>query len=79
MSGVRRRTCGEPGPREAHCTLERYHNWSCYDGGEDVSFNDNQWYDFDLAPHRCDDADCLYLGYRGPVGRESEYDEQDQP
>lgn len=45
--------CNEPGPYEAHCTLEPGHEYSCYDGGEDVSFNHRQ--DF---RHDCDDPGC---------------------
>lgn len=41
MSG-RSTTCGEPGPYEAHCTDFPGHAYSCYDAGEDVSFNDRQ-------------------------------------
>jgi hypothetical protein len=74
MSGRRPGTCGEPGPYDAHCTLERMHDHSCYDGGEDVSWNHHQWYDFDLAPHDCGDESCPDAGYRGPPGRESEYE-----
>lgn len=42
MSGPRRGTCQMPGPYEAHCTDTPGHQWSCYDAGEDVSFNDRQ-------------------------------------
>lgn len=73
MSRRREGTCGEPGPCEAHCTDHRMHDHSCYDAGDDVSWNHNQWYDFDLAPHACDDTDCPDQGYRGPAGRESEH------
>lgn len=77
MSALRPGMCQEPGPREAHCTQDRYHRHSCYDAGEDVSWNDGQWYDFDLAPHDCGDAGCTDKGYRGPAGRQSEYDQDD--
>lgn len=73
MSTRREGTCREPGPRGAHCTDHPGHKWSCYDAGDDVSWNDGQWYDFDLAPHACDDPDCPDQSYRGPKGRESEY------
>ena len=66
-------TCQEPGPRNAHCTMDRLHRYSCYDASEDVSWNDGQWYDFDLAPHDCGDPECPDMGYRGPKGRESEH------
>lgn len=42
MSEPRPGTCQMPGPYEAHCTQDRWHDWSCYDAGEDVSFNDRQ-------------------------------------
>lgn len=77
MSRRRLGDCGEPGPREAHCTLHRIHDYSCYDGSEDVSWNEGQWYDFDLAPHECDDDACPDAGYRGPAGRESEHEVDD--
>jgi hypothetical protein len=54
VSGVRKGACGEPGPYAAHCTSEDVaHRWSCYDSGEDVSFNRRQ--DF---RHDCDDPAC---------------------
>lgn len=74
MSAPRDGACREPGPRDAHCTEDRYHRYSCYDAGEDVSWNDGQWYAFDLAPHDCGDPKCTDLGYRGPAGRQSEHD-----
>lgn len=73
MAGVREGACAEPGPRGAHCTEHRYHGLSCYDASEDVSWNEGQWYAFDLAPHDCKDTECPDKGYRGPPGRESEY------
>lgn len=45
--------CNEPGPGDAHCTDTPGHEYSCYDGGEDVSFNHRQ--DF---RHDCDDPGC---------------------
>lgn len=53
MSTIRPGTCGEPGPYAAHCTNDRMHDWSCYDAGEDVSFNHRQ--DF---RHDCEDPTC---------------------
>ncbi|QPL14649.1 hypothetical protein SEA_SCHWARTZ33_4 [Gordonia phage Schwartz33] len=53
MSSVRANTCGAPGPYTAHCTDNRYHDFSCYDAGEDVSFNSRQ--DFE---HDCHDPNC---------------------
>lgn len=73
MSIRRQGACQMPGPRDAHCTDHPMHQWSCYDAGEDVSWNEGQWYDFDLAPHACDDPGCRDQDYRGPAGRESEY------
>lgn len=46
-------TCSEPGPGDAHCTENRMHDYSCYDAGEDVSFNDR--HDF---THSCFDDNC---------------------
>lgn len=53
MSQIRSGDCGMPGPYEAHCTEPRMHRYSCYDAGEDVSFNSRQ--DF---RHRCTDPMC---------------------
>lgn len=53
MSAIRPGTCAEPGPYAAHCTDRPMHDYSCYDAGEDVSFNHRQ--DF---THACDDPDC---------------------
>lgn len=80
MSTRRPGTCGEPGPYAAHCTNDAgpLHRYSCYDAGEDVSWNEGQWYDFDLAPHDCGDPGCPDLGYRGPKGRESEHGRDDE-
>lgn len=53
MSQIRKGCCAEPGPYESHCTDYPGHRYSCYDAGEDVSFNDRQ--DF---RHDCDDPGC---------------------
>ncbi|AXQ62304.1 hypothetical protein KNU09_gp73 [Gordonia phage TillyBobJoe] len=53
IAKIRRGQCGDPGPYAAHCTLDPGHQWSCYDGSEDVSFNHRQ--DF---RHDCDDPEC---------------------
>ena len=53
MSAIRPGRCGEPGPGDAHCTDSRMHDYSCYDAGEDVSFNHRQ--DFE---HHCTDPAC---------------------
>lgn len=61
MSARRPGTCAAPGPYDAHCTDTIWHDYSCYDAGEDVSFNNRQdW----LAPHLCDDPTCTYQGYQ---------------
>lgn len=53
MSAIRSYTCGMPGPDDAHCTEEPGHWYSCYDAGEDVSFNHR--HDF---RHDCEDTAC---------------------
>lgn len=53
MAEIRPGTCAEPGPYAAHCTDDPGHRWSCYDAGEDVSFNHR--HDF---RHDCDDPGC---------------------
>ncbi|MCV7424354.1 hypothetical protein H7K45_27790 [Mycobacterium yunnanensis] len=53
MSKIRPGTCGDPGPYKAHCTDYPGHYYSCYDSGDDVSFNHRQ--DFE---HHCDDTTC---------------------
>uniref|UniRef100_A0AAU8GPI7 Uncharacterized protein n=1 Tax=Gordonia phage Petito TaxID=3158876 RepID=A0AAU8GPI7_9CAUD len=53
MSFTRKGACSMPGPYTAHCTDDPGHNYSCYDAGEDVSFNSRQ--DFD---HDCHDPNC---------------------
>lgn len=42
-----------PGPYDAHCTDYPGHDWSCHDGGDDVSFNSR--IDF---RHDCNDPNC---------------------
>ena len=53
MGKPRRDRCQQPGPYAAHCTEWPGHQYSCYDAGEDVSFNDRQ--DF---VHNCGDVTC---------------------
>ena len=53
MSAIRPDTCAMPGPYEAHCTDYPGHDYSCYDGSEDVSFNHRHEFD-----HRCSDPRC---------------------
>ena len=60
MSQRRLGTCGAPGPGRAHCTDYAWHRYSCYDAGDDVSFNDRQEW---LTPHDCEDVECRDIGY----------------
>lgn len=53
MSAIRPNTCSEPGPGDAHCTDGPGHRYSCYDAGDDVSFNDRQEF-----VHDCSDPSC---------------------
>lgn len=65
MSKRRPGTCGDPGPYDAHCTDYPGHRYSCYDAGEDESFNDRQdW----PAPHDCGDPECPDIGYQAEGG-----------
>lgn len=61
MSAIRKGMCADPGPGSAHCTEVIGHRYSCYDAGEDVSWNDGQfrdgWYDRD--PHVCSEPGCV--------------------
>lgn len=53
MTKRRSGKCGDPGPYAAHCTDYPGHSYSCYDAGEDVSFNNRQdW------THDCGDSEC---------------------
>ena len=54
MSDIRQGTCGEPGPGDAHCTDDPLHDYSCYDAGDDVSFNSRQGF-----RHDCKDPKCV--------------------
>jgi len=60
VSKIRHGTCGDPGPGDAHCTEDRLHDYSCYDAGEDISWNDGQFADgwYDEQPHTCTDPAC---------------------
>jgi hypothetical protein len=53
VSRIRPNTCAEPGPDAAHCTDYPGHRYSCYDAGDDVSFN--RRIDF---RHDCQDPEC---------------------
>lgn len=57
MSRVRPGTCADPGPDDLHCTEPRGHRYSCYDAGEDESWNDGTMAD-DPRTHLCDDPAC---------------------
>ena len=60
MSTVRPGTCAEPGPGDMHCTEHRLHRYSCYDAGEDSSWNDRSPEDWQTeTPHACDDPACV--------------------
>lgn len=43
--------CDEPGPGDAHCTNQYLHDYSCYDAGQDVSWNDRQYFE-----HHCEEC-----------------------
>ena len=62
MTGRRNRPgiCDEPGPGDAHCTLDLVHRWSHYDATADSSWNDDSpaGWQTDL-PHLCTDPACL--------------------
>lgn len=57
MSALRKGTCGEPGPYGAHCTDYPAHRYSCYDAGDDVSFNERMMREADLEHGPCSDCD----------------------
>ncbi len=57
MSRIRSGTCADPGPGDAHCTDYRGHRYSCYDAGEDVSWNDHTMAD-DGTGHECAEPGC---------------------
>jgi hypothetical protein len=59
MSRIRPGTCGEPGPYTTHCTEHIGHRYSCYDAGDDSSWNDRSPEDWQTEqPHKCDDPRC---------------------
>lgn len=53
MSAIRRGACADPGPGDAHCTDDPGHRYSCYDAGDDVSFNHRQGFRHDCADPAC--------------------------
>lgn len=57
MSRIRPGTCAAGGPYGAHCSDYPAHRYSCYDAGDDVSFNAGMMQDADLV-HECDDPSC---------------------
>lgn len=59
MSRRRPGTCAEPGPRDLHCTDYPGHRHSCYDAGDDVSWNTHSPEDWQTdTPHNCGDPEC---------------------
>jgi hypothetical protein len=49
VSDIRAGTCAEPGPYDTHCTEHPRHRYSCYDAGDDSSWNDRQDWTHDHA------------------------------
>lgn len=59
MSRLRKGTCAEPGPYATHCTEPPLHRHSCYDAGDDSSWNDRFPEDWQTeTPHACEDPGC---------------------
>jgi hypothetical protein len=50
--------CAEAGPYGVVCTLPRTHDWSCYDAGDDSSFNSRWLEDFGEVPLSEHPFDC---------------------
>lgn len=59
MSQIRIGACGAPGPHGAHCTDDPGHRYSCYDAGEDVSFNARTMREEEIPHGECDDPRCI--------------------
>lgn len=57
MSAIRPGTCAMPGPYDQHCTERPGHPYSCYDAGEDASFNAGVMLG-GFPEHECDDPSC---------------------
>jgi hypothetical protein len=73
VSRLRAGTCGEPGPGDLHCTEPPLHRYSCYDAGDDSSWNDRSpegWQQ--ETPHHCTDEGCesTTVGVPGEAGKE---------
>lgn len=58
MSRVREGACAMPGPHGAHCTDYPLHHYSCYDAGDDVSFNERAMREDQIVHGPCDDPLC---------------------
>lgn len=58
MSGIRQYTCGAPGPYGAHCTDYPGHDYSCYDAGNDVSFNARTMREEEIPHGECEEEGC---------------------
>jgi hypothetical protein len=55
-------TCRMPGPGAVHCTEDSAsHPYSCYDAGDDSSWNERQDWPYG---HDCGDPDCPDIGYK---------------
>ncbi|MFD5599903.1 hypothetical protein ACFWHR_07575 [Leucobacter sp. NPDC058333] len=58
MSDIQTHWCGAPGPYGAHCTEDVGHRHSCYDAGDDVSFNERTMRDDEIPHGECDEEGC---------------------
>lgn len=58
MSGIRDHSCGAPGPYGSHCTDYPGHEYSCYDAGDDVSFNERAMRDEGITHGECKEDGC---------------------
>lgn len=77
MSRVRAGACAEPGPWDYHCTEPPLHRYSCYDAGEDTSWNERSPEDWQTeTPHACYDEACDSLARRddSPHGKDRQAD-----
>ena len=59
MSSIRPGTCADPGPHGAHCTDYPGHHYSCYDAGDDASFNERTMREEDIPHGPCDECGGL--------------------
>lgn len=58
MSAIREGTCAMPGPYGSHCTDYPLHRYSCYDAGDDVSFNARTMREEGIGHGKCDEPAC---------------------